>query len=66
MAKSDKGPSLEASNFPKGEYSFFSPEGGRNLGRVQVICNMPFLMLREEHEMANPSAPEIEATFYWS
>ena len=66
MAKSGKGPSLETSNFPKGEFSFFHRRGGKNLGRVQVICNMPFLMLREEHEMANPSAPEGEATFYWS
>ena len=31
--------------------------GGKILGGVQVICNMPFLMLREGHEMANRSTP---------
>ena len=31
--------------------------GGKILGGVQVICNMPFLMLWEEHEMANQSVP---------
>ena len=47
----------------KGGFSFFSQEGWKNfwrggqiLGGVQVICNMPFLMLREGHEMANQSA----------
>ena len=28
------------------------------LGGVQDICNMPFLMLREGHNMANQTAPE--------
>ena len=30
----------------------FSLESEKILGGVQVICNMPFLMLREGHEMA--------------
>ena len=48
----------------KGGFSFFSQEGWKNfrrggkiLGGVQVICNMPFVMLREGHEMANQSPP---------
>ena len=52
-----------ASYSVKGGFSFFSQEGWKNvwrggqiLGGVQVICNMPFLMLREGHEMANQSA----------
>ena len=26
--------------------------------RLQVICNMPFLMVQEGHKIANQSAPE--------
>ena len=37
---------------------FFHRRGGEILGRVQVTCDMPFLMLREVHKMANQSAPE--------
>ena len=51
-------------------FIFFSQErwksfrwGGKVLGGVQVICNMPFLMLWEGHEMANESVPGGEATF---
>ena len=29
----------------------------KNLGGVQVICNMLFFMLHGEHEMANQSSP---------
>ena len=41
----------------KGGFSFFLRRGGNILGGVQVIYNMPFLMLQEGHEMANQSAP---------
>ena len=47
----------------KGRFSFFTGgwknfgRGGKILGGVQVICNMPFLMLWVGHEMANQSAP---------
>ena len=34
----------------KGGFSFFHRRGGKILGGVQVICNMPFLMLRKGHE----------------
>ena len=40
----------------KGGFSFFSQGGGgggKILGGVQVIRNMPFLMLWKGHEMAN-------------
>ena len=47
----------------KDGFSFFSQEGWKILGGVQVICNMPFLMLREGHEMANQSAPGGGAKF---
>ena len=43
--------------FLQGQILFFSQEGGKTLGGVQVICNMPFLMLWEEHEMSNQSVP---------
>ena len=38
---------------------FISFTGGveKILGGVQIICNIPFLMLWEGHEMANQSAP---------
>ena len=42
---------------PRTDFHFFHRRGGKILGGVQVICNMPFLMLREGHEMANQSAP---------
>ena len=41
----------------RADFHFFHRRGGKNLGEVQVICNIPFLMLREGHEMANQSAP---------
>ena len=49
---------------PQVQIFIFSQEGWKNfrrgakiLGGVQVICNMPFVMLREGHEMANQSLP---------
>ena len=61
---------MSASLGTKGGFSFFSQEGWKNfrrggkfLGGVQVICHMPFLMLREGHEMANQSAPGGGAKF---
>ena len=41
----------------RADFHFFHRRGGKILGGVQVICNIPFLMLREGHEMANQSAP---------
>ena len=38
-------------------FHFFHMRGGRILGGVQVICNMPFLMLHEGHKMAIQSVP---------
>ena len=51
----------------KGGFSFFHRRGGKILGGVQVICNMPFLMLWKGHEMANQSVPGGggEAKFLW-
>ena len=37
----------------KADFHFFPRRGGKIFGGVQVICNEPFLMLWEEHEMAN-------------
>ena len=42
---------------PRADFQFFHRRGGKILGEVQVICNMPFLMLWKAHEMANQSAP---------
>ena len=39
------------------DFHFFHRGGAKILGRVQVICNMPFLMLRERHKIVNQSAP---------
>ena len=39
------------------DFHFFHKRGGKILGGVQVICNMPFLLLWKGHEMANQSAP---------
>ena len=48
----------------KGGFSFFFTGGVEKfLGGVQVICNMPFLMLQEGHQMENQSVPGGEATF---
>ena len=44
----------------KGGFSFFPWGVGKILGGVQVICNMPSLMLQEEHEMANRSVPGVK------
>ena len=41
----------------RADFHFFHRRGRKILGGVQVICNMPSLMLREGHEMANQSAP---------
>ena len=37
----------------RADFHFFHRRGGIIVGGVQVICNMPFLMLRERHEMTN-------------
>ena len=37
----------------RADFHFFHRRGGKILGGVQVICNMPFLMLWQGHEMAN-------------
>ena len=42
-------------------FIFFTGGGGKILGEVQVICNMPFLMLWKGYEIANQSAPGGEA-----
>ena len=41
----------------RADFHFFHRRGGKVLGGVQVICNMPFLMLWKGHEMANQCAP---------
>ena len=41
----------------RADFNFFHRRGGKILGGVQVICNMPFLMLWKGHEMANQCAP---------
>ena len=41
----------------RADFHFFHRRGGKILGGVQVICNMPFLILRKGHEMAKQSAP---------
>ena len=38
-------------------FIFVHRRGGKIFGGVQVIRNVPFLMLWEGHEMANQSAP---------
>ena len=39
------------------DFHFFSQEGWKNFRWGVVICNMPFLMVWEGHEMANQSVP---------
>ena len=41
----------------RADFHFFHRRGGKILGRVQVICHMPFLMLWKGQEMANQSVP---------
>ena len=41
----------------RADFHFFHRRGGKILGGVQVICNMPFLILWKGHEMAKQSAP---------
>ena len=38
-------------------YIFFHWSSGKILDGVQIICNMPFLMLWKLHEVANQSGP---------
>ena len=49
--------SQEGGDFRWGDFHFFHRSGEKILGGVHVICNMPFLMLQEGHEMANQSVP---------
>ena len=54
--------------FARADFHFFHRRGGKILGGVQLICNMPFLMLWEDHEMSNQSVPGGgggEVTFWW-
>ena len=39
------------------DFHSFHRKGGKILVVLQVICNMPFLMPWEGHEMGNKSAP---------
>ena len=48
-----EGPGIEVG----ADFHFSHRRGGKILGGMHVICNMPFVMLREEHKMANQSPP---------
>ena len=45
------------------DFVFFCRRGGKILGGVQVICNMPFLMLWKGQEMATKVHQGGEAKF---